>query len=89
MGTPTISPPEGHSCLARNDDDEAQAHGQQEISKERDRENTCDLDQRVNGAVEFAPVPHDQRSNQTGTLLPNVHVHDASSNRECCGAASR
>lgn len=87
-GTPTFSPAGSCSLLGRIDDDAAHAHGQQGIALACDGVNRCGEDH-VNGSIGFDSAPDDHHSNQSGTLPPSAYVRDASSNRECCGAASR
>lgn len=87
-GTPTFPASECHNCFARNGDDEVPAHAQWGIAPGRGDASKCGVDH-ADASIEFDSAPIDHHPNQSGTLPPSAYDRDASSNRECCGAASR
>lgn len=87
-GTPTFSPARSGSRLGRIDGDAAPAHAQWGIAPGRGDASKCGVDH-ADASIGFDSAPIDHHPNQSGTLPPSAYDRDASSNRECCGAASR
>lgn len=86
--TPTTLSAKSDSHPGRTDADAAPAHGQQGKTLVRDDASRRGADC-VNGSIGLDSAADDSHSNRFDTWLPCANVRDASSNRECCGAALR